>query len=185
MRHASTSIPVKSRVEVQVNSRFSPASTATGKGKLHHTIPRKWHDILLQSRNATGKYLLVSHQSCTNRWCKDAASFYEIFVPSPSTQKVEIRMNSKYSQKKSDHRYLASWQILQMLHWVNKPIAWQNKTVTVWAVRWKIEGGGGIMSIGSENDKLQSNPKQNWGHVTHSFVPLEQMHKKNPRRKTQ
>jgi len=64
-------------------------------------------------------------------WCKDAASFYEIFVPSPSTQKVEIRVNSKSSQKKSGHRYLASWQILQMLHWVNKPIAWQNKTVTV------------------------------------------------------
>ena len=85
MRHASTSIPVKSRVEVQVNSRFSPASTATGKGKLHHTIPRKWHDILLQSRNATGKYLLVWHQSCTNR-CgvkMQQVSMKFLFLPPP------------------------------------------------------------------------------------------------------
>jgi len=38
---------------------------------------------------------------------QDAACFSEFFVPSPSTQKVEIRVNSKSSQKKGDHPYLS------------------------------------------------------------------------------
>ena len=119
------------------------------KAPSHYSQEMTWYPLAVSQRNwkISPRLAPKLHEQM---WCKDAASFYEIFVPSPSTQKVEIRMNSKSSQKKSDHRYLASWQILQMLHWVNKPIAWQNKTVTVWAVRWQIEWGGDNVNRFSE-----------------------------------